>query len=124
MRKKIEMEREPYASTIGSLMYAMVFPTPDIVHALKVVSNFLSNLSKEHWDAIKWTIMYIGGICLCFCTGKPLLDGNIDAYMVDEVDSRKSTLGFMMVFHCGFVSWKSRLQEFVSLSYTKQSILL
>ena len=33
----------PYASTIGSLMYAMVCTRPDIAHALGVVSRYMAN---------------------------------------------------------------------------------
>ena len=42
------MKKVPYASVIGSLMYAMVCSRPDIAHAVGVVSRFLSNPSKEH----------------------------------------------------------------------------
>ena len=33
----------PYASAIGSLMYAMVCTRPDIAHALGVVSRYMAN---------------------------------------------------------------------------------
>jgi ATP-binding cassette subfamily B (MDR/TAP) protein 1 len=37
------MKKVPYASAVGSLMYAMVCTRPDIAHAVSVVSRFLSN---------------------------------------------------------------------------------
>ena len=39
----------PYASAVGSLMYAMVCTRPDIAHALGVVSRYMANPRKEHW---------------------------------------------------------------------------
>ena len=33
----------PYASAVGSLMYAMVFTRPDIAHAVGVVSRYMAN---------------------------------------------------------------------------------
>ena len=42
-----EMSKVPYASSVGSLMYAMVCTRPDIAHAVGVVSLFLTNLVKE-----------------------------------------------------------------------------
>ena len=50
---KIEEERDhmskvPYASTIGSLMYAMVCTRPDIAHVVGVVSKFMSRPGKQH----------------------------------------------------------------------------
>ena len=43
-----EMSKVPYASVVGSLMYAMVCTRPDITHAVDVVSRFLTNPRKEH----------------------------------------------------------------------------
>ena len=43
------MSKVPYASVVGSLMYAMVCTIPDIAHAVGVVSRFLSNPEKEHF---------------------------------------------------------------------------
>jgi hypothetical protein len=45
------MSRVPYSSTVGSLMYAMVCTRPDIAHAVGVVSRYMNNLGKEHWDS-------------------------------------------------------------------------
>jgi ATP-binding cassette subfamily B (MDR/TAP) protein 1 len=42
------MARVPYASTIGSLMYAMVCTRPDISHAMGAVSKYMSNPGKQH----------------------------------------------------------------------------
>ena len=42
------MRKVPYASTIGSLMYAMVCTRPNIVHTVGVVSRFMSRLGKQH----------------------------------------------------------------------------
>ena len=42
------MSRVPYASAVGSLMYAMVCTRPDIAHAVSVISRFMSKPRKEH----------------------------------------------------------------------------
>ncbi|RVW66917.1 Retrovirus-related Pol polyprotein from transposon TNT 1-94 [Vitis vinifera] len=47
-KEKKEIRNVPYASAVGSLMYAMVCTRPDIAHAVRVVSKFLSNPGKEH----------------------------------------------------------------------------
>ena len=49
---KNEMQKIPYASTVGSLMYAMVCTRLNIAHAVGVVSRFLSDPGKEHWAAV------------------------------------------------------------------------
>lgn len=42
----------PYSS-FGSLMYAMVCTRPDLSHAVSVVSRYMHNRGKDHWDAVK-----------------------------------------------------------------------
>lgn len=106
-KDKEEMKKVPYASTIGSLMYAMVCTRLVIAHAVGVVSRFLSNLGKEHWHAIKWILKYLRGtskVCLRFGDGKPILCGYTDADMAGDVDNRKSTSWYMMIFVGGAVS--------------------
>ena len=59
----------PYSSAVGSLMYAMVCTRPDIAHAVGVVSRFLSNPGKQHWEAVKWIFRYLrrtSKLCLSF----------------------------------------------------------
>ena len=46
------MTRVPYASAVGSLMYAMVCIRPDIVHAVKDMNIYMANSGKQHWKAI------------------------------------------------------------------------
>ena len=42
------MSRVPYASAVGSLMYAMVCTRPDISQAVSVVSRYMANPGKVH----------------------------------------------------------------------------
>ena len=84
------MSRVPYASAVGSLMYAMVCTRPDIAHAVGVVSHFLSNPGREHWGAVKWIMRYLRGtsnLRLTFGSGKSVLVGYTDSDMAEDVDS-------------------------------------
>ena len=47
------MPRVPYSLEVSSLMYAMVFTRPDIAHVVGVVSRYMNNPGKEHWEAVK-----------------------------------------------------------------------
>jgi len=46
--EKEEMQKIPYSSTVGGLMYSIVCTRPDITHDVGVVSRFLANSRKEH----------------------------------------------------------------------------
>ena len=41
------LSKVPYASAIGSLMYVMVCTRPDIAHAVRVVSRFMSRMKNS-----------------------------------------------------------------------------
>ncbi|WVY90442.1 hypothetical protein V8G54_035956 [Vigna mungo] len=117
--EKEEMSKVPYSSAVGSLMYAMVCTRPDIGYAVGVVSRFLSNPGKEHWEAVKWILRYLRGSAkrsLCFGNGDLKLIGYSDSDMAGNVDSRKSTSVYLITFAGGAVSWKSKLQKCVTLS--------
>ena len=120
------MSRVPYASAVGSLMYAMVCTRPDIAHAVGTVSRFLSNPGREHWNAVKWILRYLHGTVdmkLCFGGDKPTLMGYSDSDMAGDIDSRKSTSGYLIKFAGGAVAWQSRLQRCVALSTTEAEFI-
>ncbi|KAJ4728619.1 Retrovirus-related Pol polyprotein from transposon TNT 1-94 [Melia azedarach] len=48
VEEKEYMSRVPYASTVGSLMYAMVCTRPDLAQYVSVVSRFMGEPRKEH----------------------------------------------------------------------------
>ena len=56
-----DMSHVPYASAVGSLMYALVCTRPDIAHAVGVLSRYMSKPGKERWTAIKRVFRYLRG---------------------------------------------------------------
>ena len=86
---KAEMMKIPYASAVGSLMYAMLYTWTGIRYVVEVVSRFMSNPGRERWAIVKWILRYLKGttsVCLRFGLGKPLLEGFTDSYMsVDQI---------------------------------------
>lgn len=116
------MAKVPYASAIGSLMYAMVCTRPDIAHAVGAVSRFMTNPGKQHWEAVKWILRYLRGTsdrCLCFRKGELRLQGFVDSDFAGEVDNRRSTTGYIFTVGTTAVSWVSQLQKIVALSTTE-----
>ncbi|KAF3653553.1 hypothetical protein T459_15455 [Capsicum annuum] len=85
------MANVPYSSAVRSLMYAMVCTRPDIAHAVGVVSRFLENFGKEHWEVFKWILRYLRGTsadCLCFGGTDPILKGYTDTNMTGSIPSK------------------------------------
>ena len=54
-----KMSGIPYASAVGSLMYAMLCTRPDICFVVGMVSRYQSDPSEEHWIAVKHIFMYL-----------------------------------------------------------------
>src|SRR3954463_9347066 len=50
---KAKMASVPYASAIGSLMYAMVCTRPDLLYVMGLLSRFQSDPRIPHWNASK-----------------------------------------------------------------------
>ena len=130
MSPSTEYEREqmnhiPYANAVGALMYAMVCTRPDISHAVSMVSRYMHNPGKGHWQAVKWILRYIQGtvdIGLKFekdrNVGKHLV-GYVDSDYAGDLDKRRSTTGYVFTIAGGPVSWRSTLQSTVALSTTE-----
>jgi hypothetical protein len=89
-----------YSSTVDSLMYVMVCTRPDVVHAMGVVSMYMKNLGKEHWEAVEWILRYLRGTAthaLCFGGLDIVLRGYVDSDMVGDKDSRRSTTRYVFI---------------------------
>ena len=68
-KEKREMARVPYASAVGSLMYAMLCTQPNICFAVGMVSRYQSKPRPVHWQAIKRIFRYLCGtsdLILCY----------------------------------------------------------
>ena len=54
-----EMMDVPYASAIGSIMYAMLCTRPDVAYAISLTSRFQQNPGMAHWIAVKNILKYL-----------------------------------------------------------------
>ena len=60
-KEKKEMEKVPYFSAVGSIIFTMVSTRPNISHSISVLSKFMSYPRKEHWLRMKWLLRYLKG---------------------------------------------------------------
>jgi hypothetical protein len=120
------MSHVPYASVVGSLMYAMVYTRLDIAQAVGVLRRYMSKPGKEHWTTIKRVFRYLRGTAsygLCY-QGRLGLDrvvdihGFVDVNWVRDLDCRRSTSGYVFNLFGGAISWMRKRQVVVALSTT------
>jgi hypothetical protein len=115
-----QMERIPYASAVGSLMYAQTCTRPDISFAVGMLGRYQSNPGMDHWKAAKKVMRYLQGTkdyMLTFKRSDHLeVIGYSDSDFAGCVDSRKSTFGYLFLLAGGAISWKSAKQTIIASS--------
>ncbi|GJZ23673.1 retrotransposon protein, putative, ty1-copia subclass [Tanacetum coccineum] len=119
------MSKVPYANAVGSLMYLMVCTRPDIAYAVSVVSRYLANPGKNHWEAVKWILKYLRGtanVGLVYGTNRGNhvdVTGFVDSDYAKDPDKGRSITGYAFLVQGCVVSWKATLQHVVALSTTE-----
>ena len=121
------MSRVLYSNAVGSLMYAMVCSRPDLSHSLSVVSRYMANPGKEHWDTVQWIFRYLRGTsnaCLEFEKSRDGLVGYVDSDYAGDLDKMRSLTGYVFTIDSYAVSWKASLQATVLYQLLKLNIWL
>ncbi|GKG01871.1 hypothetical protein Tco_0306576, partial [Tanacetum coccineum] len=92
--KKQRMQNIPYASTIGSIMYAVRCTRPNVTFAQNMTRRFQQNRGEEHWTAVKNILKYLRNTKDMFLTG------------------------YVFVLNGGAIDWKSIKQSIFVTSST------
>ena len=90
----------PYASTIGSIMYAMLCTKPDVCLAISLAGRYQSNPGVDHWTTVKNILKYLKrtkDMFLVYGGNKDLLvNGYVDASFDTDPDDSKSQTGYYL----------------------------
>ncbi|KAK8619616.1 hypothetical protein V6N13_135898 [Hibiscus sabdariffa] len=121
-QERERMSQIPYASAIGSIMYAMICTRPDLSYALSI-SRYQANPGEGHWTAVKNILKYLRrtkDVFLVYGGEEELrIKGYTDAsFQIDKDDSRSQS-GFVFCLNGGAVSWKSSKQDTIADSTTE-----
>jgi hypothetical protein len=117
---KLEMHQIPYASLIGSLMYAQVCTRPDITYITGMLGRYLSNTGMNHWKAAKRVLRYLQrtkNYMLTYRRSDKLeVIGYTDSDFTGCVDRLKSTSDYIFMLAGGAISWRSAKQSMIASS--------
>ena len=111
------MSRIPYASAIGSIMYAMTCTRPDVAYSLAVASRYQSDPGENHWKVVKTILKYLRNTkdqWLIYGESDLKLVGFTDSSFQSDHDDSKSMSGFVFTLNGGAVCWKSSKQHSVA----------
>ena len=101
-----------FLPAIGCLTYISTATRPDIAAAVGALSQYMSKPSKDHWMGVKRVLRYLKGtlkygIKFSAQEEKPELFGYSDADWTGDVDTRRSTSGYVFQIGSRTVSWSS-----------------
>ena len=120
-----------YRSVIGKLNYLERGTRSDIAYITHQCARFLTNPRKEHGDAIRWLGRYLKGTQDKGTILKPTIGeelavyvdadfaGNYDRDDTSNPDTARSRHGYIILYEGCPVSWKSQLQNEITLSSTE-----
>ncbi|GJW20893.1 retrotransposon protein, putative, ty1-copia subclass [Tanacetum coccineum] len=116
------IKKVPYASAVGSILYAVRCTRLDVAFAQNLVSRYQQNPGKLHWVAVKHILKYLRNTRDMFLVyrGKPDTEldvtGFCDASWQCDKDDTKSQMGYVFVVNGGAVDWKSKKQTTIAMS--------
>ena len=115
--EKVEMKKEGsgelvnptfFKSIVGSLRY-LTSTRPDIVYGVGLISRYMEKPDQSHLQAAKKILRYVNGIrnrgILYSLAKKYDLVGYIDSDWVGDVETRKSTSGYVFYLGNGIISF-------------------
>ncbi|GJU30471.1 retrotransposon protein, putative, ty1-copia subclass [Tanacetum coccineum] len=119
------MKNVPYASAVGSIMYAVRCTRPDVAFAQNITSRFQQNPGELHWTAVKNILKYLRNTKDMFLVygGNPSTELRVECYcdagFETDRDDTKSQTGYVFVLNGGAVDWKSSKQSTIAMSATE-----
>ncbi|KAL5548410.1 hypothetical protein UlMin_003641 [Ulmus minor] len=102
------MQKIPYASAVGSLMYAQVCTCLDIAYIVGMLGRYLSNPGMDHWRAANRVMRYLQR------TKEYMLIYRRSDQL--EIIGRRSTSGYIYLLAGGAISWRSAKQTLITSS--------
>ncbi|GJX10643.1 hypothetical protein Tco_0200502 [Tanacetum coccineum] len=119
------MQNVPYASAVGSIMYAVRCTRPNITFAQNITSRFQQNPGDLHWTTVKNILKYLRNTKDMFLVYEGDLKRELkvscytDAGYLTDADDLKSQTGYVFVLNGGVVDWKSAKQSIFATSSAK-----
>ena len=106
--------KKAYQSLMGALQWLATMTRPDISYAVSKLSAYNANPTEEHMIGAKRILRYLAGTIDVGLRFGPIdgdegkLAGYSDASHADDLDTRRSTMGYIFKLWNGPISWRSK----------------
>ncbi|POM74137.1 Copiatype Polyprotein [Phytophthora palmivora] len=119
-----ETGKVPYREAVGSLMYLATGTRPDLTFVVGQLGRFAEHPTEQHVGVLKRVKRYLLGTVnkgitydtRMTCNIGVYLEGHSDSDWVNDLDTRKSTTGYVFTLMGDAISWTSRRQTIVAQS--------
>ena len=122
----LDTAKFPYSELVGSLLYLSSCTRPDIAQAVGALTHYMSAPTEAHWAAALGVVRYLAGTGeagVTFGGNEEVLEGCCDADHAGDMDTRRSTTGYVFLMFGATMSWSSRLQSTVAASTVEAEYL-
>jgi len=120
-------DRFPYKEIVGCLMYLMVSTRPDLANAMTCLSKYMTCHGQGHHRAAIHALRYLKGtqdLGITYGRSERITPfGCCDADWAGDIDTRRSTTGYVFFMAGGPVCWKCKNQPTVALSSSESEYM-
>ena len=119
--RKRKFNETQYRGAIGNLLYLAISTRPDILFAVSKAARKNKNPTEEDWENVMRIFKYLKGTInygIKFSKNGSL-KVYVDADYAGDLETRKSTSGFLFIIGDSPTSWYSKLQHCVATSTTE-----
>jgi hypothetical protein len=118
--ERLQLNKLPYRSLVGCLLYLAISTCPNISHAVQQLSQYLNSYSFDHWKAALRLVRYLKGtrnLKLHLGGNRPItLHAFSDSDWANCLDTCWSVGGYVCSLSSGAISWAARKQKVVTAS--------
>jgi hypothetical protein len=118
-QQQVYVDAFPYQSIVGALLYLAINTRPDIAYSVNSLARFNSCPTYQSCKAAIRVLCYVrdtSNLGLNFCSEDLDLKCLSDSDWAGDVDSRRSTTGYVVFAAGAPISWCSKLQSTVAIS--------
>jgi hypothetical protein len=109
----------PYQELLGSLLYLAVNTRPDIAFAVNACARFSNSPTYATCRTLVRILDYVSNTCTVGIVYRGAdfdIHGFCDSDWAGDIDTRRSTTGYLTFMAGGPIAWQSRLQTTVATS--------
>lgn len=118
----LDLTKFPYGTLVGKLMFLAVATRPDLAYTIGALTRFMAHPTSVHWQVAKDVVRYLARTPergITFRGSNTDLKAYCDADFAGDIDTRRSTTGYVFIMNGGATSWNSKRQPTVAASTTE-----